>query len=452
VEGDNLMNLMLFHTADFYGNKGRVTGGSQLIPEQKTFEASYSLYPHAQSYREAGVYQRAMEFNDPLMGVCPESDAQKKVLPREKSYLRCPDQFVLTCFKAGGYDMAGMSQKHRSIAERGFSMRGFEVDGKTSDVRMETGFEITQAKRVNLLEHGTEVLKSGSTFFEVTVGSHSIETYALTPVIPETILSGALAPETEPVQPVYLRCWEHDRGSMPIGYMAVAGVIGRKVNHISDTEFSVPVSMANNQPDARARGVMHITATEGITCDITEIPYDLAACEAQEWELKVRKATADIKGYLSMTYEDEGQCFEDIFEIGYFEPQIAVYDKGDHLSVMVKNETSVPLHGELDLASPIETWYSKRNPHALGSLSMGPVKVQLAPGEVKFYDFPWKAPDDGKQRSFWAAAKLMVNGHIWFGYTRRRGANRMHNTGEVGRIMGQENGSFRYVYEIGKNK
>ena len=69
---------MLFHTASFYGNAGKVTGGKEMVPEQKTHVFTYSLYPHKGSYREAEVYRKAFEFNDPLQMYEPISSLNLK--------------------------------------------------------------------------------------------------------------------------------------------------------------------------------------------------------------------------------------------------------------------------------------------------------------------------------------------------------------------------------------
>lgn len=303
VEGENMLNLMLFHTADFYGNRGRVTGAEQLIPEQKTYMASYALYPHAGSYREARLYQKAMEFNDPLMSA--EKTGTEGGLPSSKSFLRCPDNFLITCFKAGGYDMAG-------------------------------------------------------------------------------------------------------------------------------------------------------NASENLTISRNEIPYDLPPYAAQEWELRVQKNAPDAEGILRMEYEDMGQQFEDRFEVGYFEPVMTIEDQDDQLVVTIANYTDQYLAGELELASPIETWDIPFNPHVLSSLSCGQIRVELAPGDRKIFVFPWnRVPGneiltgsaDKMCYSFWAVAKLMMNGHIFFAYTHRKGEKHICSTYDYTGRIAADDGSVRCLYE-----
>jgi TolA-binding protein len=53
VEKGDMLNMMLFHTAEFYGNVGNTHCDTKLVPEKKTHIFTYSLLPHAGSYREA---------------------------------------------------------------------------------------------------------------------------------------------------------------------------------------------------------------------------------------------------------------------------------------------------------------------------------------------------------------------------------------------------------------
>lgn len=445
VEGTNMLNMMLFHTADFYGNIGRTTGGQQLIPEQKTFSATYALYPHAGSWREGDVYAEAMKFNDPPVArfVAP---GQSGSLPAEQGYLETEGSFLVTCFKAGGFDMAGMSQRKRPLSERGIVIRGFETDGAQAEVTFRTGFRTEGTERVNILEHAPEAIPFAPDGFTDRVGGASIETYRLVPAT-ERILSGCPAREAEEIQPVYVRTWEHDLGSMPMGYFAVVGTIDRKIRELSDTQLELTVNLVNNQPDAEAKGTLCLKASGGMTLSESRIGYSVAPRSFESFRVVLTKPAPDAQGIVELLYEDDGQTFRDAYEIGSFEPRLELSDRGDRITAVITNDTKEHLSGAIALATPIETWDDPGNPNALSSVEMGPLAVELEPGERKEFDFAVKEQKDGMVRSFWTVAKLMVNGHLYFGYTHRKSPRHVKWSGIFSIDVFRDNGSQRKLYE-----
>ena len=448
VEGENLLCMMLFHTADFYGNRGRATGGEQLIPEQKTFHASYALYPHAGDYRAANVYRRAMEFNDPLLAHEFHPAAQGS-LPTQRSYLACPENFVLTCMKAGGYDMAGMQKPRSRLAERGIVLRGFETNGSPCALSFSLGFAAERVNSVNLLEHGETPLPLCNGTFSAAANGYSIETYAIAPILPSPCLEGDLIHEAEPVQPVYLRSWEQDRGSMPMGYLGLAGFIDRKVEKLPGGKLRLLVHLSNNRVDASASGTLRLATTEGLRVEPSQFAYQLAPDETCSWPVTVAAVDASqAQGILRLFYEDDGQTFTDALEIGQFAPELTLRDRETAIVATVENTTPFPLQGELQLAAPIETWNSAINPHSLLQMEWGPVAVDLAPGERQEYAFAIQQPSGNTMVSFWAIGKLMVNDHIVFAHIARKGP--LHNfwTHTFRNVIQADNGSLRKFYHL----
>ena len=446
VEGDNLMTMMLFHTADFYGNAGRTTGDRQLIPEQKTFHASYALYPHAGSWREADVYRRAMEFNDPPIAraFVPAGHA----LPAEHSYLTCPEGFILTCMKAGGFDMASFRTPRVHLAERGIALRGFECTGAERDIAIQCGFGVNAARRVNLLEHGHEVISHDLDRLCAHTSGFSIETFVIEPEMPKPCLSGVLASDAEPVQPVYVRSWEQDRGSMPMGYLSLAGFIDRKVERPAPGEWQMHVHISNNSADAPAKGKAHLTASEGLICDTKEIEYSLAAGEAGIWPIAVYAGEKQT-GILRLEYDDGHQRMEDVLELAdNFKPEMLLEDRGEAIVATVTNRTEQWLSGELQLASPIETWGNAENANGMMSIAWKPVPVALQPGESREYAFPVKEPENAVVRSFWATGRLVIGSHIVFAYTTRRQPLHAHHTNEFEHYIHEDGGSLQKLFHL----
>ena len=440
IENGGLMNLMLFHTAEFYGNSGKTTGEGELIPEQKSHVFTYALYPHEGSYRKAQVYRKALEFNDPLIAVSGVSQVKKPVLPEQKSFLKSNADFIVTAFKLKGYPAASMRGNLGDIQSRGLALRGFEPDGAKGKAELTFGFGLKGAQRVNLLEEEPEDIAHGKTSLKFLTLPHSIETFALSPVLPEQQLGhSVLGAMREEVEPTYVRSWEHDLGSMPMGYLAVAAVIDKKVEKIDELNFRVEINAVNNRPDMKAKGTLNLTLPKGWSSDFKKINYNIEPGGHGVYPVIITKPSADAKGLIRLNYKDDGQLFEDVFEVGSFMPTLDMEIDGNEIRVNVMNLTEETLSGELALATPIETWgLQSRNPFAFADISPRTQKVSVAPGERKAYSFSVNLLSDEVFPAYYAVAKLMINGRIYFAYARNKGP--LHNY--WAHVYARENGSI----------
>ncbi len=206
-----MLNLMLFQHRGVLRNIGNTTGGPELVPEQKTHVFTYALCPHQGSYREAEMYRRGLEFNDPLIAVSDFTPAANTPLPSQKSFLRSSDDFVVTAFKLAGYPLASLRGQHGDVYERGLTVRGFEPHGVTANAKLSFGFDARGACSVDLLDENPQPLPCGKNTLNITAPSHSIETFTVMPVEnADRIGAAVLGAEKEIVQPVYIRSWEHD--------------------------------------------------------------------------------------------------------------------------------------------------------------------------------------------------------------------------------------------------
>jgi len=445
VEPGNLMNMMLFHTANFYGNAGNVTGGEEMVPERKTHCFTYALYPHSGDYRAARVFTKANEFNNELIAAADIAQAENAFLPEKKSFVKCPEDFVITAIKAGGYPMAKMQANHGSIHERGLTIRGFESNGVETNARIRFDFDIGEVRRTDLLDEDAQPVASAKRSFRVGAGSHSIETFAVE--VPDTlpkIGNAALGLDGEPVQPVYLRPWEYDLGSMPMGYFEFVGAISRKVERLSDTKTRFTVFFANNHPDASVAGTAKLTLSEGFTADLDTFDYDVVPQGLQTFAVTVTKPAADAQGVMRLHYTDDAQDFEDIYEFGCFKPDMTLRIEDGKVIAAVYNRTAERLNGELSLATPYETWeYGLHNRSAMGNIGPRTLKVDVPANASAEYAFDADMPDDV---AWWAAAKLMVGGRIVFGYAEKKGPRHNFHSGMIrDRFMG---GSVRALLEL----
>ena len=446
VEPGNLMNMMLFHTANFYGNEGRVTGGAQMIPEQKTHCFTYALYPHRGSYREARVFSKAFEFNNELIAATGAAQIENAFLPEHKRFIRCSEDFQITTIKAGGYPLAQMKANFGSIFERGLCVRGFEPNGVDAAARISFDFDIGAVQGTDLLDEDAKAVPSGKRSFTINAPSHSIETFAV--AVPDTlpkIGNAKLGIEAEPVEPVYIRTWEHDLGSMPLGYLSFAGAISKKVKRIDDQTYQFTVFFANNHPDAAAEGSAQLLLPEGFTASMESFDYAVAPEGLQTFEVTVTKPAPESEGILRLRYTDDSQAFEDVYEFGCFKPEVTLKIEEGKVVAAVYNRTAERLNGELSLATPYETWeYGLHNRSAMGNIGPRTLGVDVPANAAAEYVFEADVPEGV---SYWAAAKLMVNGRILFGYAEQRGEQHNYWSGYFRDQWNAEDGSIRALLE-----
>ncbi len=447
VEPDNLMTMMLFHTAKFYGNSGKTTGEDELVPEQKTHCFSYSLYPHIGDYRDAEVYRKAFEFNDGF--VATEAKGKNRLLPNKKSFISTSNNFILTSFKLGGYPLAQMKSDFGTVNSRGFALRGFEINGADAKAEIFTDLSVSKAEATDLLEENSKDVLAAQGDISFDIISHSIETLVLKIESNNIIGSAVLGATKEIVEPTYVRSWEHDMGSMNMGYLSVAGIIGKDVKKLSDTKYQFNISMANNHPDTEISGVMRLTLPDGFYADITEIPYNVSADDIQVCPVTVTKPHKDATGIMRLNYTHDGQSFEDVYEFGYFNPKVSLDIEENKIIVTVFNDTNSRVYGELSLATPFETWdVLGFNSEARMDIYPRVQKFDVCAGETERYKFNVSSKNDGLTDAFYAVVKLGANGRIHFAYDRQKGTRHNGWAHELyDDLFKRDNGSIKALLE-----
>ncbi|MBQ3149777.1 MAG: hypothetical protein IJB86_00870 [Clostridia bacterium] len=417
VDGENLLNIMLFHTADFYGNIGKTTATAKgLIPENKSHCFTYSLCPHTLSYREAEIYKKAFSFNDPF--ISSELNDANGSLSQKNSFIECDGSFAVTSVRLGGYPLASLRNDFGSVNDRGVVIRGFETDGKDNTFTVRFPFNIVRTESLDLLDEAQKTMDcTGGNTFTQTVGSHSIETVRFTPEPIGNCNETTIVSECEKVQPVFVRSWEHNVGSMPVGYLSLVGSISRKIEKIDDCNFDLSVSVVNNKTDCSARGTAYLTVPCGFTSEMTKFPYDLEANEHVVYNFRITRENKEQNGIFRLRYEDNGQTFEDILEFGFFSPDVYLSINGNEISVEVTNPTEENLNGTLAVATPFETWeYGCHNRNAICGISPSCCSVNVEKGKTEKYIFRITKGTGEVTDTFWAVAKLMVNGRIFFSH------------------------------------
>ncbi len=445
VEGRATLNMMLFHTAAFYGNMGKVTGDREMVPERKTHIFTYALYPHKGSYREAGVYKRAQEFNDTLYSITDVSAGENTPLPEERGYLKSPDNFTVTAFKAAGYPYANFRGVPEKPSERGFTVRGFENTGLSAKVSLKTGFTLFGAAETDLLEENPVALKSSANSFELPVTAHSINTVKIKAPAGERISDYSIE-ETEPLESVYVRSWEHDMGSMPMGNLSFCATIERLPDSASDRK-TLYINAVNNCRDRVQNTKISVVCSEGIRADRKEIDISLEGGKYEIIPLEIDlcgKKEGQVKIFWSL---DEGSFF-DVYEIGCFEPEISLKIEEKEIVCSLRNPTDEILTGEMHLAVPFEMWGNIiPRENGFGRLYKDSFFIELQGKQHREIRIPYEVKCDFIG-AFWAAAKLAVNGRIYFAFDKKQGMR--HNIWAhefFGEII-KDNGSIKKILEM----
>ena len=437
VEGKSTLNLMLFHTAAFYGNQGRVTGGKELVPEKKTHVFTYALYPHKGSYREAGTYAKAASFNERIFAISAPEQKGKAYLPEKMSFLSSDDGFEITAFKAGGYPMAAMKDETKSPAQRGLVIRGFETLGTRHEINIRTGFSITKAESANLLEENRTAVECGKNGISIPVNPNSIETFVLSPEVPESMGYDVLGTEKDMTEPTYVRSWEHDMGAVATGYLRFAATLDKKSDVIDELTTKIHLNAVNNSADKNADVNISIVCSDGIASDTESVCVSLKPEGSTVIPFNVTKDSPDRNGQVKIYYEYDGQQFTDVYEFGYFNPDIRLEIKGSKILCTVSNPTDQHLEGSLLLATPYETWGGiAGNTSCIGNVSPFACGVDIAPGEKKVYEFTADISDSEFFTAYYVAAKLCCNGRIHFAFADRHGFRHNRWAADILRVNG----------------
>lgn len=447
VEGKATLNMMLFHTAAFYGNMGKVTGTREMVPENKTHIFTYALYPHKGSYREAGVYKKAYEFNDTLFALSDVTAGERRPLPEEKEFLKSPEGFMVTAFKAAGYPYANLSSLPERAFERGFTVRGFECDGLSKKVTLKTGFGVFGAVSTDLLEENPVALKAGKNSVSFSVTPHSIETAVLKISVSDKIGDAVLGKEDEGLQKVYIRSWEHDMGSVPMGNLGFCATIER-LPRKGKTEETLFINAVNNLRDKNISAVIEIVCSEGISCSKDSVSVNIEKGGFEIIPLDITLDNEERTGQVKIFYNYDGVSFYDVYEIGWFDPEITLKVEDERILCKIKNPTNQLLTGSLHIASPFETWGEiVPEENLFGEISPDTYFVELSPFEEREIAVPVSLKGDFV-KSFWAAAKLSVNGRIYFAFDKRLGMRHNVWAHEFFEDIINNNGSIRSLLEM----
>jgi hypothetical protein len=390
-----------------------------LVPENKSHVFRYALYPHAGDWRDGDTQRAAHEFNHPLLAR-ETRPASKPCLPAELALLKVgPKNLILAAMKPYGNPIASFEKTMTSDARKGIMLRLYDTEGIDSEARIEFAPGIQSAWTANMLEEYLDELPVTRNGVSLYVSPFSIETVGFEPgKLGRPMGAAILGATAEPVQPVWVRSWEHDTESMPMGYLPVCCTLGRQV--IEEDEgrtLKLKVNAVNDYTDAPVSGVIDILVPDGWTAHPSPIGFELPALGHQITEITVTRPDAKVSGQIKLRYEDDGQTFQDVLEIGDgFDLQMTAENREDVIVVTLTNPTAETIEGEVSIVTPLETWSKELvGPYALLDISPRTIGASVARGTSVVLEFKVAAAMSralAPQDSYWAVAKLMSNGRI----------------------------------------
>ncbi len=425
IESDGTMVLFLMHTAAWgYTPWGKDRLPYFFIPEKKTHNFFYSLYPHEGTWREAKTYRAGFEFNNPLLSV--QTDLHRGVLPDSGTFLNVDgDSLVVTALKPFNNPTAGFQSGEVDV-NKGIIVRMYEAEGKTTSSKIKFFKKLKKVYSANLIDEPEGEIKSGNNEFKINAGPFSISAFNL---IPEQIDGGentiSLGREHELGKIIHFRHWQHNLGAEPIGYSAVAislkGFVQEKI-HIRQggvTLAQVQLGIVNNYVDRAIKGKV----TFEVSNEWRMIPEIVNFSIEPKQELikpvliSFGKWYGNRKGIIKARLEHDGQIIQDVMEIGGESLlKWKVEKKGSQIFALVENPNNDTIECEISLITPIEGW-SKDSIGRYSLFEIVPESVwfQLAPQSKTKHEFNLESENSDFVNSSWThwiIAKLMYNGKV----------------------------------------
>ncbi|HNV22180.1 MAG TPA: hypothetical protein PKM22_11040, partial [Candidatus Hydrogenedentes bacterium] len=431
LEKDGALCMMLCHTCRWYGAVNNFPEG-YLVPENKNHVFRYALYPHSGDWRKANTQRAAHEFNFPLLAreVKPGGKAP---LPPEQAFLTVsPANVILEAMKPFGNPLAAFQRTQASNAAEGITLRLYDTEGRDTNARITFAGGMSRAWLSNLLEEESRVLPIRENGLDVPVPPFSIETVGFVPNAPGPKTGRrVLGPEAETVQPVWVRSWEHDAESLPMGYGAVTCTLGRDVREEEDGRtLRVKVNAVNDYTDAGIAVTASVSAPQGWQVSPGAVAFELAALGHDTKELRITRPAPDAPGQVKLRYEFDGQTFQDVLEIGEaFDLEMEAAHEEGEIVVRLTNPSREDIDGEVALVAPLEAWPARAaGEYSLVSITprnQGVTVAAQSTAAVRFKVTGSALGGSARLHSYWAVAKLMCNGRIALARCEQRPGRRL---------------------------
>ncbi len=400
--------------------------GSNFQLQHWTHHFDYAVVSGRGDWRENYMPSRSAEFNQPLVAVVAEHDPASGGLPPWGSLLEVqPERAVrVGALKAFGNPTARGSARHEGPAA-GVTVRVVETLGRPVEVSVQSGLRhVSALRRLDLVE-GPRAADSA----DVRLGGFEISTLRTELNLPRVLNAEqvSLAPDAEPVQPLYARYWLHNRGPAPLGGLpAVAHLHPHRVEADAGRVVALRLTAASDATDTALHGRVRLVAPRGWDIGVTELPFVLPPGEYLESSIDVGVPDAVVPGLYPVRAELAAtggaipaswhQTVEDVavISVGHHDDALLKLLRGPgavdiaagetaRLSVEVGTDAYADLTVEAHVISPWGTW-EWLGPNIVGGIVPARGAVELA-----FDVTPpvWTSPGQ-----WWALIRVACSGEL----------------------------------------
>ncbi|MCO6008656.1 glycoside hydrolase [Actinoallomurus purpureus] len=397
--------------------------GSSLSWQHWSHTFGYSLAAGGGDWRAAGFVRAGQEYNHAVLAR-PTTAHPGEPAPVDGLMTIEPENVLLSALKPAGDPLAAARPGHVDPAD-GVTVRVYESAGRPATARIGLFTGITEARRTDLLESGGEKASVNATA-EITLGAADIATVRLHPASgPDRAATGvsALGPRTEPVQPVFGRYWQHNKGPAPLGNLPTAVHLSpQRLAPTGSERIRLTVAASGQE----AAGRVELDVPDGLTVTGPALDYRLAPGGFAEYELTVDASGAAPGLYFvgARIRDDLGQVVEDVVTVQVgaepagepldvavtsSTPRLRPGDDGE-ITVRLRNSAAAPIRGEAQLISPYGTW--GQAPDVL--ITPWTQAFETAPGAETVVPFEIHAPRTAKPGNWWALARVTYFGRLHY--------------------------------------
>ncbi len=369
TEPDGSMILALMHTIPWQSPLLKWTHD---FPERKTHVFDYALLPHEGNWQDADLVRVGYEFNNPLIAL--QVTPHEGKLPPVHAFLSTGDsRCIVSAVKPRTKGTEAFLKKTKTSVANGMVVRVYEPEGKTGKVRLTTDLDISDVKKVNLIEKNGKDIPFDRTGFEYSLSPYTIETFLLqVKTLPEAEAAGF---DPVPARPVYVKFWEHNSGAAPLGYNPVnvcilpAPGIGAEVSRKNIRQIRVAVT--NDFTDGSVSGKVRIESPPGMRTVPEKFEYEVPANGESIYPVTVVLEGRAEPGFIRAFIEYDSVTLFDVLEFRLPEKHFGhaevreleaerigwkVYHEADSVVVELKNPFPQPVDGQVALIGPVETW------------------------------------------------------------------------------------------------
>jgi hypothetical protein len=386
--------------------------GSAFQLQHWTHEFHYALVSSDGDWRDAYLPARGQAFSTPLLAV--PTTGSPGDLPATHSLLTVePEREVLvSTVKAAGNPVA--SGGHDGADPRhSVTMRLVETTGtaRRAMVTVPTT-PLQSAARADLLEVPREPLEVEDGVLTVDLDGQQIETVVATLAAAGQRKDAVLGPHREEAQPVFSRYWLHNRGPAPMGFLPVSVAVTPTVARCGPGDrFEVSWVCSNQYAASSVAVASRLSLPDGWSATLPEAPTTLSPSGYARFRSWVEVPSEALPGQYAVTAQvtpDAGhlpgggavEVVEDVVTVfvgdssalrevlGFGLPSAADLSRNPQLgatvddaarptglavdvdttslvvapgavatvTVTLRNDTSSPVRGEIQVASPWGTW------------------------------------------------------------------------------------------------